>query len=329
LIEQPLLSIVITSYTIERLKDILELLDSIKAQTYPNIETIFIVERSQELKDRIGTWVQEKGVTSIRVVFNTGEQGLSPARNLGIKHARGDIIAFVDDDAVLLPDWAEETVKTYRNNSAIGVTGPAFPLWEDESLKWLPEEFYWIISCTGFTGWGQLEAVRSAWGENMSFRKEAFEQCLFSEGFGLTTGEQEAWKAGPIDDVEFSINLRLRTKKLILYNPAVRIKHRVYNYRLTSKFIRRQAYWQGYTKALMKKTYHQDTDTRELVRERTLLRNILFGLVPRTITALPRQPRLSWGKITLTVAVLFYVTLGYSAVTFPWVTGFTGKYFAK
>ena len=39
---QVLLSIVITSYTTERFKDIYELLDSIKVRTYPNIEVIFV-----------------------------------------------------------------------------------------------------------------------------------------------------------------------------------------------------------------------------------------------------------------------------------------------
>ncbi len=49
----PLLSIVITSYTIRRLDDIHKLLDSIAAQSYAAIETIFVVEHSRELEDDI------------------------------------------------------------------------------------------------------------------------------------------------------------------------------------------------------------------------------------------------------------------------------------
>ena len=335
--QNPLLSIVITSYTTERLKDIFELLDSIKSQTLltqqtqrtqSTIEVIFVAERSRELYEKVKeygervlgprfqviglnidsehrTWNVEHGT------FVDGEPGLSAARNLGVMNAKGDMVGFVDDDVVLFPDWAEEMVKTYEDDSAIGVTGPAFPLWEDQSMGWLPEEFYWIISCSAFTGWNGLRPVRSAWGNNMSFRKEAFNYCRFSQDFGQTMGEQEAWKAGPVDDAEFSINLRLKTRKSILFNPRVRVKHKVYIYRLSQKFIRGQCYWQGYSKALLRKTYPDDPDTRALVREHDLLRRILFKLLPRTIKQFFTSPRVTWKRFALTITVLFYVALGY------------------
>ncbi len=324
--DQPSLSIVVTSYTVERLKDIFELIDSIKAQSYPDIETVFVAERSDELFDRARAYLSEKAMPKAKVVFNHGEPGLSAARNLGIQEAEGDIIAFVDDDIVLFPDWADEMVKTYEDNSVIGVTGPAFPLWEDESMNWLPEEFYWIISCSGFTGWNELRAVRSAWGNNMSFRKEAFNHCRFSGDFGQTTGGQEAWKAGPVDDAEFSINLRLKTGKLILYNPRVRVQHKVYTYRLSQKFIRGQCYWQGYTKGLLRRMYPGDADTQALLRERDLLRRILLNLVPQTARGFFSSPRLALRGFTLTITVLFYVALGYLAIAFPRLARFTKKY---
>ena len=93
--EQPLLSIIITSYTMERMRDISELLESVKKQAYPRIETIFVAERSKELCEGVKACAREKDLPDVVVVFNDGESGLSAARNLGIKHARGDIIAFV------------------------------------------------------------------------------------------------------------------------------------------------------------------------------------------------------------------------------------------
>jgi len=327
--QNPLLSIVVTSYTMERLKDIFELLDSIKAQTYPNMETIFVAERSKELYEKIKAYAEEKAIPNVKVIFSDSKLGLSTARNLGIKNAKGDIIGFVDDDVVLFPDWAEEMIKTYEDSSVIGVTGPGFPLWEDESMNWLPEEFFWIISCTAFTGWKDARAVRSAWGMNMSFRKEAFDNCLFSENFGQTTGEKEAWKAGPVDDAEFSINLRLKTGKSILYNPLVRVHHNVYKYRLTKKFIRGQTYWQGYSKALLKRMYKHDADTVGLVREHDILKRIFLSLIPRTILSAPKNPRLAWKKLDLTTRVLFYVALGYSAAASPQIMGFTKKRFSS
>lgn len=321
------LSIVVTAFTTERIEDIYAMLDSIKAQTYPDIDTVFIIERSAELLDMVSTYVGEKGIAPVNVIFSEDKLGLSGARNLGIDHAGGDIIAFIDDDVVLFPYWAENMVNAYHDSSIIGVTGPGLPLWETDELKWLPEEMYWIVSTTAFTGWDREKSVRSAWGMNMSFRREAFGHCRFSTNFGQTSGGKEAWKAGPVDDAEFSINLRMLTKKDIMYNPDVKVYHRVYTYRLSDKFVKGQSYWQGYSKALLKKMYPNDMDTKNLVKEFDLLKRIVFGLIPRSIAGLVTSPGLSWKRLKLTTRVLWYVALGYSAVVAPRLMGFTKRYF--
>ena len=77
----PLLSIIVTSYTTQRTRDILDLLDSITKQTYPNIETVFVIERSDELVKKITTYANNISLTNLKVIFNTGEQGASAARN--------------------------------------------------------------------------------------------------------------------------------------------------------------------------------------------------------------------------------------------------------
>jgi glycosyltransferase involved in cell wall biosynthesis len=323
------LSIVVTSYTTERLEDIFELFDSIQGQGYPDLEVVFVAERSTELRERVESYAEQRSMINTKVVFNDGPGGLSASRNVGVREASGDIIAFADDDVVLFPDWAEEMVKTYaRGDSTIGVTGPGFPRWKDESQAWLPEELYWIISCTAFTGWNGMREVRSAWGMNMSFRREAFDYCSFSEDFGQTTGGQAAWKAGPVDDAEFSINLRLRTGKAIVYNPNVRVWHKVYPYRLGFTFVRGQAYWQGYTKALLRRTYREDEDIRGLVREYDLLRRILLRLLPRTFGEFLRSPTVARKKLAITANALFHVALGYAAASRPRLAGFTRRYYS-
>lgn len=323
------LSIVVTSYTTDRLQDIYELLDSIQGQTYPNLEVVFVAERSQELRERVASYVEQRSLVNAKTVFNGGPSGLSASRNVGAREATGDIIAFADDDVVLFPDWAEQMVGAYAGgDSTIGVTGPGFPRWKDESQSWLPEELYWIISCTGFTGWTGMREVRSAWGMNMSFRREAFDYCSFSEDFGHTKGGQAALKAGPFDDAEFSINLRLRTGKAIVYDPDVRVWHKVYPYRLGFDFVRGQAYWQGYSKSLYRRTYPQDNDTQSLAREYDLLRRILLGLLPRTLLEIFHSPFIAWKKLSIITIVLIHVALGYAAASCPKVMGFTRRYFS-
>ena len=321
------ISLVITSYTTERLDDIYQLLESINKQTYADMETIFVVERSRELLDKLDDFIKKRQIERIRLLFSKEKLGLSMSRNLGIENAGGDIIAFVDDDVVLFPDWAEEMAGTYRDNSVIGVTGPGYPVWEDGKMSWLPDEFQWIVSCTAFTGWQSARAVRSAWGMNMSFKREVFNGIRFSPDFGGTSGGKEAWKSGPVDDAEFSINARLKTGKHILYNPKVQVYHNVYKYRLTSKFIKGQCYWQGYSKALLKKMYPEDMDTNNLVRERSVLIRILFKLIPLSLAGLFYKPSISFKRLKLSFTALFFVALGYISCSCPKMFGFVKRNF--
>ena len=69
--ETPLISIVITSYTMDRLDDILELLGSIRAQTYPNIEAIFVAKDGKPVSVEGNANCRFKGgeVVSTRATF--------------------------------------------------------------------------------------------------------------------------------------------------------------------------------------------------------------------------------------------------------------------
>lgn len=314
-----MLSIVVTSYTTERLKDIFELLDSMKAQTYPNTETIFVVERSMELFDHIQRYVVEKALPQVKVIFNNGEQGMSAARNLGINQARGDMIAFIDDDALLFPDWAKETVKTYQDNLVIGVTGPILPLWEDGAVDWFPEELDWIFSCAGFSGITEKSEVRNVFGTNMSFKREAFDSSgLFLTHLGAKGGGKSGKHELVGDETELSIRVRRKTGKRLLFNPNVKVKHRVYKYRITPIFIARRAYWEGYTKAMFGRMYQdKDSDEKLLGVEYDLLRRILTKLLPNILGGFFRKPIVAWRKLRVTTIALFFVALGYYSHLLP------------
>jgi len=307
--KQPLLSIILTSFTPERLKDIFELLDSIKGQTYSNIETVFVAERLRELYERVKAYAEENGIRNIKVIFNEGEWGLSASRNLGIKHAEGDIMGFVDDDVLLFPEWAQEIVKTYQDGSIIGVAGPALPLWEDKCMKWFPEEFHWIISCTSWTPFKEVTDIRNVWGHNFSFKREAFNLCgLFSTKHGFPKGTYEGFLG---EDNEFSMRVKAATKKRIVYNPRVRVRHKVHRYRLSWRFIMRRSYWMGYSRQILRGQY-MGTDKNLLNLEHRLLKNIFAYLIPRTLKNLLRQPSNPLRSLLLATVSLICVGLGYT-----------------
>jgi len=305
----PLLSIIITSYTRERFRDICDLLDSIKMQGYPNIEVVFVVERSKRLMRDVDIYVKQNGLRNVRVIFNGDRGGLSECRNLGIKKSRGDIIAFIDDDAVLFPNWAEELLKTFNlHDTVVGVTGPALPLWKDGSLSWFPKEFYWIIGCSE---WKELEnsvcEVEYAWGVNMAFRKSVFSKVYFRNLY--TKGAHKEGKLGPVgDDRHFSLEVKRIVGGKIVYNPNMKVWHKVPAFKLKSKFIRRYAFWQGYSDAMFKWKFK---NTHERLRtEINLFFSIILKLFPQAFKEM-MENIIGFEKLKVAFEVLIFFALGY------------------
>jgi glucosyl-dolichyl phosphate glucuronosyltransferase len=315
------LSVIITSYTTERLNDIFDALDSVKYQTYNHMETIFVIERSTELYEAIKDYSKEKKLKNFEIIFRPEKIGISEARNTGIKHASGDFIAFLDDDAVLSPNWAEEVVSTFSKfDNIIGVTGPVLPLWEKEYFKWFPEEFYWMLGCSGWTDFHEYREVDYGWGVNMCFKKEVFYLVSFNNGY--SEGAQSEGKRGPVgDDVDFSYAARKETGKKILFNPNLVVMHKVNGYKLTSKYFRRYSYWQGYSDAMHKKN-SSDSISRSRT-EKTILRRIIKKLMPSIIVGLINNRSIALKQLRVTVESLFYFSLGYFSYKIPGVKVFT------
>ncbi len=122
----PLVSIVVCAHRTDRLQDILEAIDSLKAQSYHGIEIITVIDGNPELYEKIRSLAEDP---RIRVTLNEKNLGLSESRNKGLSMSKGDIIAFFDDDAIAEVNWVEELVKMYLDRDAIAAGGCILPLW--------------------------------------------------------------------------------------------------------------------------------------------------------------------------------------------------------
>ena len=109
-----LISIIVPVYKAE--KYLRRCVNSILAQTYQNIEVLLIDDGSP---DNSGSICDEYAEKDSRVrVFHKSNSGVSSARNLGLKEAKGQYIGFVDSDDYVLPKMYETLTDLIQSQGA-------------------------------------------------------------------------------------------------------------------------------------------------------------------------------------------------------------------
>jgi len=120
--------------------------------------------------------------------FLETNQGLSYARNCGIRNAQGDLLVYVDDDATVNPEY----LKTYsdfftHHPEAVAAGGPILPVYETEEPEWMTHYTRQLITGKLFLGNNQREFPRGAFpgGGNACYRKSVFDTVgLFNVELG-------------------------------------------------------------------------------------------------------------------------------------------------
>lgn len=102
-------------------------LKTLLKQDYPNFE-IIVVDNAPK-SSATADLVQKEFAGDDRIIYLREDRpGVSWARNRGVKHARGEIVAFTDDDAIVDRLWLVEIVRAFNGEANIGaVTGLVLP----------------------------------------------------------------------------------------------------------------------------------------------------------------------------------------------------------
>ncbi len=113
--------------TYNRTRETLAAIESVLAQTYPNVEVIVVDDGSTDGSGEvIERYVQQKASEGFCIrYFRQKNQGASAARNTGISEAQGEYVGFLDSDDIWLPeklDWQIEALDRFQNQSAACVT---------------------------------------------------------------------------------------------------------------------------------------------------------------------------------------------------------------
>jgi glycosyltransferase involved in cell wall biosynthesis len=116
------------------------------------------------------------------------EQGLSAARNKGIKEAKGEIIIYVDDDALVDADYIRIYAEHFASHpETMAAGGPIEPLYETEEPKWMSP--YTKALLTAWMNYGdkvrEYPNGRYPGGGNAAYRKVVFDEVgLFNTELG-------------------------------------------------------------------------------------------------------------------------------------------------
>jgi len=303
------LGVVVACYSLERLDDVLRLFDSIKQQTAPIDEVVVVVQQSRELFEAVGRAVVGLTHSRVRLLFLETARGVSQARNAGLRELGTDIIAFVDDDAVLTEDWAGATRRLYlARPDAVGVAGAILPQWDSPGNQWFPRELYWMLSCTYWTGTSP-RPVRNGYGANMSFRREAFgEGRCFNESIGISGWGTGGWRGMGGEEPDLALRVTAATGRPILYVPDIRVRHRVRSHRLAWRSLVRRAYWDGRFKATLAHRPAGNTDV--LNTEWSLLQEMVRAHAAR-LRLLVSRPLVALRQECLVLLVVAVVGFGF------------------
>lgn len=298
-------SVIICAYAEERWANLVAAIGSVREQCVPPPEIVVVVDHNPALLARA-----RSRLPGVVTVENQQPRGLSGARNSGIAAARGAIIAFLDDDALAAPDWLERLGAWYGDPRVIGVGGAIEPLWTGGRPGWFPEEFDWVVGCSYRGMPTETAPVRNVIGANMSFRREVFEVV---GGFRSGIGRLGARPLG-CEETEFCIRARQRwPRRVLLYEPRARVRHRVPAGRARWGYFRSRCYAEGLSKALVSRLVGAEDGlaSERTYTSRTLPRGVARGIAD---TLLRRDPR-GLARAGAIVAGLGLTTAGYLAGT--------------
>ena len=201
-VDLPSISVVVCAFTPDRIPVLDEALDSLAAQSRPPLEVILVIDHAPELLAEA-----ERRWPRVKVLANRERQGLSGARNTGVEEARGDVVAFLDDDAIAQPDWLERIAAAYRDPRVLGAGGTVRPRWVEGKPDWFPPEFDWVVGCTHSGMPRKTEPVRNLVGANMSFRRSTLEEV---GGFSHDLGRVGTLPVG-CEETDLSIRVGQRS----------------------------------------------------------------------------------------------------------------------
>lgn len=239
------ISVIIPTYNRE--KTIERAIRSVYAQTVLPLEVIIIDDSSNDSTVEIVEWLQAIHDT-LKIYTQTVNRGAQYARNVGIKEAKGNWIAFLDSDDEWLPDKLETQLEEIKKNPGCRA-----------------------IFCDGYTAFGNALRYRRC--GNISKRSYGLKDILSAEVLfqSMIVRKDVLMKIGYLDNnvpayQEVDTKIRISNEADFVYIPKPVFKYHMHSGETISKNGKRNA--DGYRYVILKNakliSSHSDVDIVEI-----------------------------------------------------------------
>lgn len=220
-------------------------------------------------------------------------QGVSYARNKGVRMASGNVIVFLDDEAFPGPDYLATIDMTMREHPEIDCFGgKVTPFFETgEAPSWFcKQSYYWLSSLDLGDKLGRFRKHSFPVGANMGIRSKVFTTCRgFNSNFGIAKNN---YLGGEIKD--FFLRAR-RNGFNIYYMPGIEVKHVIPENRTTMEYISKIGQGIGISERTRCKGEGSGSYLRRVILEgMNWIRDLILSLIYKT----KKQPEYSKALMT-------------------------------
>jgi glycosyltransferase involved in cell wall biosynthesis len=143
--EAPIVTVIIIFYNEERF--LAEAVGSVFSQSLTSWELLLVDDGSTDGSAEIARSFAGKEPRRVRYLTHEGgvNKGMSASRNLGISHARGDYLAFLDADDIFLPDKLAEQVEILDRDTELAMVYGRTTIWASWDPSAASKDFHYPL----------------------------------------------------------------------------------------------------------------------------------------------------------------------------------------
>lgn len=232
-------------------------LESIASSSIPQDDSLQVIVVDNNSTDHTTTVVEAfAGRLPIKIVHEP-KQGHCFSRNCAIKHARGDLLLWTDDDVIVDTNWIVGYVEAAKSNPDDTFWGgPIIPVFESGKPKWISENWDKLSGCFAARDLGKqaiaFDQTTLPYGANFAIRTGVQKQFPFAENLGRK-------KKAVLGEDELQMLRRvLDSDKNGSWVPAAKLEHIIDRPRTTPGYIQRYFVGQGRALAGRGQQWHDD-----------------------------------------------------------------------